>query len=100
MSSLISLWNLAAAIGTAKQIKKLERTSIKKIMILGIRSTLTRTERIIEESLTDFPVLGHMSFNPKVLRRTGKEDLHTIWMKKLRMRWKVSLRSWRKESNG
>ncbi len=24
--------------------------------------------RIIEESLSDFPVLGHMSFNPKIVQ--------------------------------
>jgi CO dehydrogenase maturation factor len=63
------------AINTAKQIKKLgEDLHIKKIMIVGNKVTSEEDRRIIEESLSDFPVLGHMSFNPKVLQsdREGK----------------------------
>jgi CO dehydrogenase maturation factor len=63
------------AINTAKQIKKLgEDLHIKKIMIIGNKVTSEEDRRIIEESLSDFPVLGHMSFNPKVLQadREGK----------------------------
>jgi CO dehydrogenase maturation factor len=63
------------AINTAKQIKRLgEDLHIKKIMIVGNKVTSEEDRRIIEESLSDFPVLGHMSFNPKVLQadREGK----------------------------
>jgi CO dehydrogenase maturation factor len=63
------------AINTAKQIKKLgEDLHIKKIMIVGNKVTSEEDRTIIEESLSDFPVLGHMSFNPKVLQadREGK----------------------------
>ena len=57
------------AINTAKQIKKLgEDLHIKKIMIVGNKVTSEEDKRIIEENLSDFPVLGHMSFNPKVLQ--------------------------------
>jgi CO dehydrogenase maturation factor len=57
------------AIHTAKQIKKLgEDLHIKKIMIVGNKVTSEEDRRIIEENLSDFPVLGHMSFNPKVLQ--------------------------------
>jgi CO dehydrogenase maturation factor len=43
-------------------------------MIVGNKVTSEEDRRIIEESLSDFPVLGHMSFNPKVLQadREGK----------------------------
>ncbi len=63
------------AINTARQIKKLgEDLHIKKIMIVGNKVTSEEDRRIIEENLSDFPVLGHMSFNPKVLQadREGK----------------------------
>jgi len=57
------------AINTAKQIKKLaEDLHIKKIMIVGNKVTSEEDRKIIEENLSDFPVLGHMSFNPKVLQ--------------------------------
>ena len=57
------------AINTAKQIKKLgEDLHIKKIMIVGNKVTSEEDRRIIEENLSDFPVLGHMSFNAKVLQ--------------------------------
>ena len=57
------------AINTAKQIKKLgEDLHIKKIMIVGNKVTSEGDRRIIEESLSDFPVLGHLSFNPKILQ--------------------------------
>lgn len=57
------------AINTAKQIKKLgEDLHIKKIMIVGNKVTSEEDRRIIEENLSDFPVLGHMSFNPKILQ--------------------------------
>ena len=57
------------AINTAKQIKKLgEDLHIKKIMIVGNKVASEEDRRIIEENLSDFPVLGHMSFNAKVLQ--------------------------------
>ena len=63
------------AINTAKQIKKLgDDLKIKNMMIVGNKVHSDQDRRIIEESLSDFPVLGHMSFNPKILQadREGK----------------------------
>jgi CO dehydrogenase maturation factor len=57
------------AINTAKQIKKLgEDLNIKQIMIVGNKVASDQDRKIIEENLSDFPVLGHMSFNPMVLQ--------------------------------
>ncbi len=57
------------AIGTARQIKKLgEDLKIKRIMIVGNKISSDEDKRIIEENLSDFPILGHMSHNPKVLQ--------------------------------
>jgi CO dehydrogenase maturation factor len=63
------------AINTAKQIKKLgEDLKIKNMMIVGNKVASDQDRKIIEESLSDFPVLGHMSFNPMILQadREGK----------------------------
>jgi CO dehydrogenase maturation factor len=63
------------AINTARQVKKLgEDLKIKKIMIVGNKVASDRDRQIIEENLSDFPILGHMSFNPKILQadREGK----------------------------
>ncbi len=63
------------AINTAKQIKKLgEDLHIKNMMIVGNKINSEEDRRFIEEQLSDFPVLGHTSFNPKVLQadREGK----------------------------
>ncbi len=63
------------AMNTAKQIKKLgEDLKIKNMMIVGNKVNSEEDRRLIEEHLSDFPVLGHMSFNPKVLQadREGK----------------------------
>ena len=63
------------SIGTAKQVKKLgEDLKIKKIMVVGNKVSSDGDRRIIEENLSDFPILGHMSFNPMVLQadREGK----------------------------
>jgi CO dehydrogenase maturation factor len=63
------------AINTAKQIKKLgEDLHIKNMMIVGNKVTSDQDRKIIEESLSDFPILGHMSFNTKILQadREGK----------------------------
>ena len=57
------------AINTAKQIKKLgEDLNIKQIMIVGNKVASAQDRKIIEANLSDFPVLGHMSFNPMVLQ--------------------------------
>jgi CO dehydrogenase maturation factor len=57
------------AINTARQIKKLgEDLKIKNMMIVGNKVASDEDRKIIEENLPDFPVLGHMSFNPKVLQ--------------------------------
>jgi CO dehydrogenase maturation factor len=63
------------AINTARQVKKLgEDLKIKKIMIVGNKVASDPDKQIIEENLSDFPILGHMSFNPKILQadREGK----------------------------
>jgi len=63
------------AINTAKQIKKLgEDLHIKKIMIVGNKVASDQDRKIIEENLSDFPILGHMSLNPMILQadREGK----------------------------
>ena len=57
------------AMNTARQIKKLgEDLKIKNTMIVGNKVTGEEDRRLIEEQLSDFPVLGHMSFNPKILQ--------------------------------
>jgi CO dehydrogenase maturation factor len=63
------------AMNTARQIKKLgEDLQIKKMMIVGNKVASEEDRRVIEESLSDFPLLGHMSYNPRVLQadREGK----------------------------
>ena len=57
------------AINTAKQIKKLgDDLHIKKIMVVGNKVTSDQDKRIIEEGLSELAVLGHMSFNPKIIQ--------------------------------
>jgi CO dehydrogenase maturation factor len=57
------------AMNTARQIKKLgEDLKIKNMMIVGNKISSEEDKRLIEEQLSDFPVLGHMGFNPKVLQ--------------------------------
>jgi len=63
------------AINTAKQIKKLgEDLRIKRMMIVGNKVSSDEDRQVIEENLVGFPVLGHMSYNPKILQadREGK----------------------------
>ncbi len=63
------------AMNTARQIKKLgEDLKIKNMMIVGNKVNGDEDRRLIEDQLSDFPVLGHMSFNPKILQadREGK----------------------------
>lgn len=63
------------AMNTARQIKKLgEDLKIKNMMIVGNKVKDEEDRRLIEEQLSDFPLLGHMSFNAKILQadREGK----------------------------
>lgn len=63
------------AINTARQIKKLgEDLRIKRMMIVGSKVNSEQDRQVIEKNLSDFPILGHMSYNPKVLQadREGK----------------------------
>jgi len=57
------------AMNTARQIKKLgEDLKIKNMMIVGNKVNSEEDRRLIEEELSDFSVLGYMSFNPKILQ--------------------------------
>ncbi len=57
------------AINTARQVRKLgEDLRIRRIMIVGNKVTSEEDRRIIEQGLSDFPILGHMSFNPRILQ--------------------------------
>ena len=57
------------AMNTARQIKKLgEDLKIKNMMIVGNKVNSEEDRQLIERDLSDFPVLGYMSFNPKVLQ--------------------------------
>jgi CO dehydrogenase maturation factor len=63
------------AINTARQIKKLgEDLQIKRMMIVGNKVSSDQDRKIIEENLSDFPILGYLSYNPKILEadREGK----------------------------
>ncbi len=57
------------AMNTARQIKKLgEDLKIKNMMIVGNKVDSEEDKRLIERDLSDFPVLGYMSLNPKILQ--------------------------------
>jgi CO dehydrogenase maturation factor len=57
------------AINTARQIRKLgEDLGLRRIMVAGNKVASAEDRRIIEEALSAFPILGHMSFNPQILR--------------------------------
>lgn len=57
------------AMNTARQIKKLgEDLKIKNMMIVGNKVNSEEDRKLIEKELSDFPVLGYMSFNPKILQ--------------------------------
>ncbi len=57
------------AMNTARQIKKLgEDLKIKNMMIVGNKVSSEEDRRLIERDLSDFPVLGYMSFNPNILQ--------------------------------
>jgi len=85
---------------TARQIKRLgEDLNIKNTMIVGNKVNSEEDRRLIEEQLSDFPVLGHMSFNPGFFKRTEKGNPLMTWMKKLKRRSMPSSQSWRRKSN-
>jgi len=57
------------SIGTTKQIKKLANDlGVKRVLAVGNKITTAEDRKIIEEHLTDFEILGHLSFNPKILQ--------------------------------
>ncbi len=57
------------AMNTARQIKKLgEDLKIKNMMIVGNKVNSEEDRKLIEKELSDFPVLGYMSFNSKILQ--------------------------------
>jgi len=57
------------AMNTARQIKKLgEDLKIKNMMIVGNKVNSEEDRQLIERDLSGFPVLGYMSFNPKILQ--------------------------------
>ncbi len=63
------------AINTARQIKRLgQDLNIKNMMIVGNKINSTQDKNIIEENLWDFPILGYMSYNEKIIEadREGK----------------------------
>jgi len=45
-----------------------EDLKIKNMMIVGNKVNSEEDRRLIEEDLSDFPVLGYMSFNPAILQ--------------------------------
>jgi CO dehydrogenase maturation factor len=57
------------SIGTTKQIRKLAADlGVKRVLIVGNKIASDEDRRIIEEHLHDFDILGHLSFNPKILQ--------------------------------
>jgi CO dehydrogenase maturation factor len=57
------------SIGTTKQIRKLAADlGVKRVLIVGNKITTEEDRTIIEEHLPDFEILGHLSFNPKILQ--------------------------------
>jgi CO dehydrogenase maturation factor len=57
------------SIGTTKQIRKLASDlGVKRVLIVGNKITSDEDRSIIEEHLHDFEILGHLSFNPKILQ--------------------------------
>jgi CO dehydrogenase maturation factor len=57
------------SIGTTKQIRKLATDlGVKKVLIVGNKITTEEDRKIIEEHLSDFAIIGYLSFNPKILQ--------------------------------
>ncbi len=61
------------SIQTAHQIKKLAMDlGIKRVFIVGNKVQTDEDQRVITENLQEFPILGLMSYNPKVLEADRK----------------------------
>jgi len=57
------------SISTTKQIRKLAADlGVKKILIVGNKIITDEDRKIIEEHLSDFEIIGYISFNPKILQ--------------------------------
>jgi CO dehydrogenase maturation factor len=57
------------SISTTKQIRKLAADlGVKKVLGVGNKITSEEDRKIIEEHLSDLEILGHLSFNPKILQ--------------------------------
>jgi CO dehydrogenase maturation factor len=58
------------AINTAKQIKRLgDDLKVRRMMVVGNKVSSEQDRKVIEEGLSsEFPILGHMSYNPSVLQ--------------------------------
>jgi CO dehydrogenase maturation factor len=57
------------SIGTTKQIRKLAADlGVKKVLLVGNKITTEEDRKIIEEHLSDFEIIGYLSFNPKILQ--------------------------------
>jgi CO dehydrogenase maturation factor len=57
------------SIGTTKQIRKLATDlGVKRVLVVGNKITSAGDRKVIEEHLADFEILGHLSFNPKILQ--------------------------------
>jgi len=57
------------SIGTTRQIKKLAADlGVKRVVIVGNKITGEDDRKIIKEHLSDFEIIGYLSFNPKILQ--------------------------------
>jgi CO dehydrogenase maturation factor len=57
------------SISTTKQIRKLAADlGVKKVLGVGNKIITDEDRKIIEEHLSDLEILGHLSFNPKILQ--------------------------------
>jgi len=88
------------AINTARQIKRLgEDLRIQKIMVVGNKVTSEEDRRIIEESLAGFPVLGHMSFNARVIQADRRGNRPMTWTGESGKRSRGFSMNWRRGSS-
>jgi CO dehydrogenase maturation factor len=56
------------SIGTTKQIRKLAADlGVKRVLIVGNKITTEDDRKIIEQHLSDFEIIGYLSFNPKIM---------------------------------
>ena len=57
------------SIGTTKQIRKLAADlGVKRVLIVGNKITTEEDRKVIEQHLSDFEIIGYLSFNPKILQ--------------------------------